>query len=339
MTTMTPSMARGIHLTPRTPPFEFRPEDVPPSWMGGDVVATAAWDALSVIASAGEKLFVEAGRYLIERIGDPVVAAETRAFLQQEGIHSAVHARFNRLLASRGRPVDAIERFATDLLDGIDRYAGRATMLSAALAGEQMIGEIGHAALERPEALEAAADAPRALWQWHFYEEVEHQAALHDGWMHVYGRDAGGHATRVLGAVYVATTLAALWPAATYAMLPPEHRQRARELPLGPLVRQMLGRRGLLRGAGRNVLELLRADFHPFDLHHDPAASLERNQHLVDARWERPPPSAGRHGVEPHGAPLESPGARDLAALARFTAFALRRTRAFLREVEAGAAG
>lgn len=334
MTTVTPSQARGIHVTPRNPPFAFDVESVPATWFDGDPVTTAAWNALSVLFAPGEKLILEAGRWLVDRIDDPVVAAETRAFLQQEATHSAVHARFNAALSARGLPVDAVDRYADDLLEALERSAGPVTTLSAALAGEQMIGEMGHALLANPEAIEAAAEGPRALFLWHFYEEVEHQAALHDGWVHVFGSDDAARASRVLGAAYVAILVAFAWPATTWAMLPRGEDGEFRDPPLSPTLQHFFGRPGLMRGASRNLVHLLRRDFHPFQVH-DPAPSLRDNRHLVQAAWERPRPSAGRHGTATDVPRLSALCARDLLALGAFAGFAARRTRAFVAEIGA----
>lgn len=327
--TITPSMARGVHVTPRLPPFVFDDPGVQGAWFGGDVGRTAAWNALSIVAGVGEQGIMDAGRWLVEHIDDPVVADETRRFVQQEAFHSTVHARLNRALASCGLPTDQVRDLVVSLMEECERLGGRATFLGAMLAGEQVIGEIGHALLDRPDTFEGAPESVRALWQWHFFEEVEHQAALHDGWTHVFGANKVARDRRVLGAAYALVLLIAAWPAASWAMVPAADRaRRSRPSTWGSAYRQMFGSGGLVRGAARNLTALVRVDFHPFDMH-DPVPTLDRlRADLVDTAWERPmralPP-----GLAAGTPPLAPVGLRDVVGLLRFAVFATRRSVAF----------
>lgn len=332
--TVTPSMARGVCVTPRLPPFVFDDAGVQGAWFGGDVGRTAAWNALSIVAGAGEQGIMDAGRWLVEHIDDPVVADETRRFVQQEAFHSTVHARLNRALASHGLPTDAVRDLVVSLMEEAERLGGRSTFLGAMLAGEQIIGEIGHALLERPDTFEGAPDNVRALWQWHFFEEVEHQAALHDGWTHVFGANKVARDRRVLGAAYALVLLIASWPVASWALVPAADRaRRSRPSTWASAYRQMFGSGGLVRGAARNLTSLVRVDFHPFDMH-DPVPMLDRlRDDLVDPGWERPMRAV------PPGAPVERPplapvGLWDLVGLARFAAFAVRRSLLFMWTVK-----
>lgn len=330
--TVTPSMAHGVHVTPRLPDFAFDDRNVPENWFADDPGITAAWNALSVIAGVGEKLFVEAGRWLVERIDDPVVAGETLRFMQQEAFHAAVHARLNRVLAQRGLPVDAVRRLVEEMLREIEQRGGHSTLMAMGLAGEQAIGEIGHAVLAAPESMDGVAPGPRELFMWHWFEEVEHQASLHDGWTWLHGRSAEARARRVLGAVYALLVFGLGWPAATWAMLPPAARRRRFQLSTWrPLLRQMFGEKGLLRGGARNLRHLVRIDFHPFDMH-DPKPTLDRHRAtVVRPEWEMAAktPKQAAHAQKIAVEPLR---ARDVWRAAGFGAWLLRRTARFLRE-------
>lgn len=327
-TVPTPSEARGVRVTPRLPDLRFDHLMDSTRWFDGDAGRTAAWNALSVIASEGELGFIDAGRWLVARIDDPAIADETRRFVQQEAFHGTVHARLNRVLGAAGLPVDAVRAFARDLIAGIEANGGRSTFLAAMLAGEQIIGEIGHAALERDDTLDGVPDTIAALWRWHFYEEVEHQAALHDGWTHVHGTHRDARNLRVLGAAYMVVLLVAVWPASSWAMA--RGAPRRRPSTWAGVCDQLLGRDGLLRGALRNLGALRRVDFHPFD-HHDPKRVLDRRRsEAVHEAWERPERESTTEPTE--APPVVAPiGARELADLARFAAFATARTARFLR--------
>ena len=68
--TITPSMERGIKITPRAPDFKFDENSIPRSWFSGDPGITAAWNALSIIGGVAEIRFVKTGEWLIDRIND-----------------------------------------------------------------------------------------------------------------------------------------------------------------------------------------------------------------------------------------------------------------------------
>jgi len=325
---VTPSMARGIRVTPRLPEFVFDDTNLPEQWFADDVGITAAWNGLGVFANVAETLFVAAGRKLLARIDDPAVADETARFMQQEAIHSAMHARMNRCLAARGLPVEAARGFMQSLVDEAERRGGSAVFMALGLAGEQAIGELAHAVLSEDAPMADAAEAPRALFLWHFYEEVEHQAALHDGWEHVYGRGPDARAMRVLGAAYAVTAIAVSMPALAWAMVPASRRgERWRGATWGPALRQLLGDRGLLRGAARNLRALPRLGFHPFDMH-DPVSMLQRAKGFVQGIPEAPT-KAPRAGNAPTG---EAPavGPRDVARCVGFVGWSVVRAARFM---------
>lgn len=300
-----PSRKRGIRPIPRRPDFSFSEATVPPRWFAGDAGLSAAWGALSVIAAVYERVFVASGKDLLEAIDDPLIADETGRFMQQEAIHSAQHARLNRVFASRGLPVARVERFVDELAAELEARAAREVFLAAGLGGEQLIGELGHAVLERPEVLEGVAEPVRRLFLWHFFEEVEHQASLHEGWVHVYGDDSQARAQRVLGAFYVFVITAAAWPVAAWAMLEDDARDESGVWDAA--LAQLFGVEGLMRGVADNLRNVARVAFHPFDMH-DPVPTLEKyRDDIVSPAWEIPAKSSAparqrvERSVEPVG--------------------------------------
>jgi len=310
----TPSLARGIQPVPRRPPLTFTPANTPVDWFDGDPGCSAAWNAISVLAEVGEAQFITTGRWLIDRIDCSVVAEETARFIQQEASHSAVHRRYNKALAAQGVPMQAAHDFAMRRFVDLQDRTSHSLIAAIALAGEQAIGELGHAVLARPEVMEGAEEVPRTLWMWHWYEEVEHQAALHDGWVHVHGHGRDGRHLRVLGVAFLAVYLATAWPVVTWVL-----RGQTSLRGWGRVLWQMFGRQGLLVGAARNLTAMLRADFHPFDMH-DPVPTLaEWDGVAVKPEWERPTRKPKRHGGI-DTTDLPSPGLSDWACLLGFSA-------------------
>jgi hypothetical protein len=186
--------------------------------------------------------------------------------------------------------------------------------------------------MEDPSVLDPAAELPRRLLLWHFYEEVEHQAALYDGFVHVYGDGSDSAALRRLGVALLLVTMAIALPVTTWAVCRhafPGQQNRLRTW--RPVVRQLLGRRGLLRGGGANLRALSREHFHPFDQHEPEPVLAARRDLCVRPEWERPV----RH-LKP--APAEQrqqrPGdtRRTAASVVGYAAGCARSARRFLRE-------
>lgn len=328
----TPSQQRGIVVTPRLPPFEFDETSVPTSWFDGDPGTTAAWNALSILAAQLEHNFIEAGRWLVDRVEDDALAEETRAFVRQEAYHAAVHDRLNRVLANRGLPVEEARRYLDDLFIAVKDLGQHRVWLVMALAAEQMVGELGHAVLADIHALDGASEKVRELFLWHFYEEVEHQAALHDGWVSVFGDGRPARDLRVLGAAYFAVFLTVAWPAVTVSLLP-DRRDRARASTWAPLLRQMLGRDGMLWGAFGNLRRVADVGFHPFQ-NHDPVPALDRfRDQLIAAAWARPVAPGQPHGEHARDTPSAKVEAADAVRYARFLRYAIARTATFERDL------
>lgn len=308
------------------PDLRFDAEDVPEAWFDGDPARTASWNALSVIVCVAERTFVDIGSWLLEHIEDDDVAAQTAVFMQQEAIHSAMHGRMNRCLTARGLPTAEVDAFAREAVERVRELAGPSLFTATGLAGEQVIGELAHAILARPSAMDGLPPKLRSLFLWHWYEEVEHQASLHEGWVDVHGDDTNARHLRVLGSAYFLVFIALVWPAATWAFSDPTQRRS-----LGhwrAVFGQMLGEEGLLRGVVGNLRNMGRVGYHPAD-NHDPFPTLAKHHDaLIDNRWEiaAKQPSSRRSGrLEVH-----RPGAAAWGAVARYGAWLAGRTATFL---------
>lgn len=283
---------RGPVPRPRVPDLQFDADDVPEAWFDGDPARTASWNALSVIVCVAERTFVDIGSWLIEHIEDDDVAQQTTLFMQQEAIHSAMHGRMNKRLTARGLPTAAVDAFAQEAVERVRQVAGPSVFTATGLAGEQVIGELAHAILARPAAMEGLPPKLRALFLWHWYEEVEHQASLHEGWVAVHGDDNNTRHLRVVGSAYFLLFIAMVWPAATWAFSNPRQRRSARHW--SGVLGQMFGDEGLLRGVASNLRNMARVGYHPSD-NHDPFPTLAQHHDAwIDDRWEIPAKQAPR---------------------------------------------
>ena len=75
-----------IQVTPRDMRFNTQ-GDANTAWLGGDVTATAVFNALSLTFPIGERLFIDSMRNYRDQLSGELLA-ETKAFIAQEAIHS-----------------------------------------------------------------------------------------------------------------------------------------------------------------------------------------------------------------------------------------------------------
>src|ERR1044072_3175775 len=108
MTTTTLPTPSDLTITPRDRKFE-RGELNPRLWHGGNVEATAIYNALSTTFPTGESFVVESVRALREGT-PPKLATEIKSFTTQEAIHSREHAAFNRRAADSGYDLTKLEK-------------------------------------------------------------------------------------------------------------------------------------------------------------------------------------------------------------------------------------
>jgi len=331
--TITPSMERGIKIIPRVPDFKFDNNSIPKLWFSGDTGITTAWNALSIMGGVAEIRFVKTGQWLIDRINDEELAKETQSFVQQEAFHSMIHSKFDRVLIAQGLPVKIYREYCSDILSYIEEISGHSMVSASSLAGEQMIGELGHTILENPEVFDNASEALQKLWMWHAFEEVEHQAALHDAWTYVHGQSKDARNLRVVGAVYLIAMLVIVWPIGIWTMHPKESKHKRLSLKFWkPLIQQLFGSKGLMRGSGKNLWNLIRKDFHPFDIY-DPIPILNHwRSKLTKPEWEKSF-KLKDYGKNEGDVKISSIGLSDINKFVRFQWAVLLRTKKFISEV------
>jgi predicted metal-dependent hydrolase len=168
-------------------------EDVPRYWHGGRRSVTLFFDNLSTFFPAGERFFIRSVAHYRDRIEDPELLAQVRAFSAQEGMHTREHLRYNGMLRDQGHPIDELEARVEAVLDRAMRTAPRRRQLAATCALEHLTASLAHVVLSDPRLLEGAHPALAGLWRWHAVEETEHKAVAFD----VYEQVGGTYAERV----------------------------------------------------------------------------------------------------------------------------------------------
>lgn len=151
-------------------------------WMGGDPVATAFYNALSATFPKGEGFFVESVRKFREGT-DPKLAAEIKAFVTQEVMHSREHVQFNKRALDAGYDLKALEDQVDYRLD-ITRAKPPIVSLAATMCLEHFTAILAHELLRDPRHLARADAESGAMWRWHAVEEIEHKGVAYDTWLH-----------------------------------------------------------------------------------------------------------------------------------------------------------
>lgn len=151
-------------------------------WLGGDVVATAFYNALSVTFPKGEAFFIESVKAFREGV-DEKLAREIKAFTIQEVVHSREHVAFNKRVLDHGYDITRLEARIDQVLE-IARARPAIVQLAATMALEHYTAIIASELLSNPKHLAGADTESRELWRWHALEEIEHKGVAYDTFLH-----------------------------------------------------------------------------------------------------------------------------------------------------------
>ncbi len=151
-------------------------------WMGGDPVATAFYNALSATFPKGEAFFVESVRMFREGT-PPKLAAEIKAFVTQEVMHSREHVQFNKRALEAGYDMSGLEKRVEWRLS-ITKDRPPIVNLAATMCLEHFTAILANQLLRNPRHLDRADAENAALWRWHSIEEIEHKGVAYDTWLH-----------------------------------------------------------------------------------------------------------------------------------------------------------
>src|ERR1044072_182964 len=170
MSTTTLPTPSDLTITPRDRNVG-RGELNPRLWHGGNVEATAIYNALSTTFPTGEAFFVESVRAFREGT-PPKLAAEIKGFTTQDAIHSREHAAVNRRAAAAGYDLTKLEKQVEGPLSST-RTKPPIVSLAATMALEHFTAILAPELLKDPRHLADADKDAADLWRWHACEEIE----------------------------------------------------------------------------------------------------------------------------------------------------------------------
>ena len=155
------------------------------------------FNALSIFFPEGETFFIESVRHYKDRIHSPRLAAEVKAFVGQEGVHSREHRRYNRALVRAGLPVEQLEAHVAQHLETVRGRLTPAQALGVTIALEHFTAIMADALLSNDDTLAGADPRLAAIWRWHAIEETDHKAVAYDVYAATVGTGLGAYLTRV----------------------------------------------------------------------------------------------------------------------------------------------
>jgi uncharacterized protein len=147
-------------------------------WMGGDPVASAVFNALSLTFPDGERLFMDAVRNFRGEVSGKL-ADEVRGFIAQEAIHSREHHLLNTLIDRSRYPVAEVEALIRERIE-FSRSQGPMGMLVSTIALEHFTAMMADVFADDPDLFAGVDPQIDRMWRWHALEETEHKAVAYD---------------------------------------------------------------------------------------------------------------------------------------------------------------
>lgn len=189
----------GVEIVHRRPDFgDF--EGLPKYWAGGVPQASFAVSVFSLVIPEGEKFFIRTVNALRDRVKDPELKADVKAFALQEAAHTRAHLVFNKALGEHGYDVDDATRTMQRFFALIEKYFTKRAALAVTVFAEHLTAMGAEIEFRFPELSHRVEPRAAAFWRWHAAEELEHKAVAFD----VYKAAGGSYFTRVFAILMVA---------------------------------------------------------------------------------------------------------------------------------------
>lgn len=251
-----PALSSRPAIKPRNPDLAFD-ATIPKHWFGDCSIASQMVNGVNLLFPAGERFFVRSVHHYLDKLDDPELKKEVRAFFSQEGRHAHAHEEFFERMEAQGYEIREFLRIYDKIgYKFLEPNTPDWLHLSTTAALEHYTAALAHAAL-RDKLLEKAHPALRELLYWHASEEIEHRAVAFDVLNHV----APGYVKRMAGFMMASLLLGSFWTAATIMLLRQDNQNES--INIGADIKKLrtLGIRPLR--IARAVTAYLRPGFHP----------------------------------------------------------------------------
>ena len=160
--------------------LDFRLDEVPRFWFGGDPFRTRIFDALSLTFPEGERYFIESVRLFRDQITDPDLQQRVADFIRQEAQHGMAHDKMNQVMKEQGMPVDQFTSRMKKVFKFELKYRSPQYNIAMTAAAEHLTALMADTFYSKKETLADANPLVRALFAWHAIEEMEHRDVAFD---------------------------------------------------------------------------------------------------------------------------------------------------------------
>ncbi|HEY2682433.1 MAG TPA: metal-dependent hydrolase [Steroidobacteraceae bacterium] len=147
-------------------------------WNGGNPVATAFFNSMSLTFPKGEAFFIESVRHYRDSV-PAHQQTQIDAFTKQEAAHSREHGHFNDQVKKAGYDIAPMEAELAQRIAQMNQAAPIVRLVTTA-ALEHFTAIIAHACLKSDRHFKGAETDAARLWQWHAIEEIEHKGVAYD---------------------------------------------------------------------------------------------------------------------------------------------------------------
>lgn len=238
--------------------FEFD-DSIPKHWFAGDPLRTMILTGLSCTFPEGERMFMRAVRHFQDRIQNPDLQKQVRAFIGQEAHHGKEHEAFNRMMGRKSLPIHKIEEFVAAGIGREEKFFSPERMLAKTCALEHFTAMFAETLLEHVELLDGVDERLKPLWLWHAVEESEHKSVAFD----VYQETVGSYWVRSSEMALTTVLFTFFSTLHARALLKADPDAKAAMAPLADNLKGLWKHRGILARLGKHYLSYYRPDFHP----------------------------------------------------------------------------
>jgi uncharacterized protein len=235
-------------------------DTIPRFWLHGSAMATHLFNGLNLLFPYGERFFIRAVLDHQSQIRDPLLLAQIRGFVTQEGVHAHEHDRYFDFMRTTGYRIDGFRGKFRWFMKILSRFPAP-LRLSMTAAAEHYTATLGGLALEDEFIVHDLHPTLRRLIIWHATEEIEHKAVAFD----VLQATHPSYLLRMAG-FFIATVALLGWALAGTRML--LRQDRVDRKTIRAQRREVLSRNQseLPRTVWNRLRDYLRRDFHPNDI-------------------------------------------------------------------------
>jgi uncharacterized protein len=237
------------------------------------------WYSLSLVFPEGERYFIRSVKHFQDKIDDPKLQKEIKAFIAQETQHGRMHEKFNEEFIlrdteeTRERRQNGRERlwFIEEI---INKYVSPKLNLAMTAAAEHYTATWAQNAFD-DERVNRLPDSLKNLIYWHAIEEIEHKHVAFD----VLDKVDGTYAMRVAGMVVQSFMMGVNLPLLFLRLLRREPNVDYALL-LRDIIKESSDEKGLIRSFVTAYWAYMRPGFHPDDEQADRNKAREITEEL-----------------------------------------------------------